>query len=120
MNSKATWLANDYALALQKFPERKFLFSTLSGIDPDPVYTADDVKQPLELPGEFPYTRGFQPSGYRGKLWTMRQFAGFGSAEQTNARFHKLLQAGQTGLSTAFDLPTLMGLDADHPFSVCA
>lgn len=118
MNSKSTWLANDYALALQKFPERKFLFSTLSGIDPDPVYTADDVKQPLEMPGEFPYTRGFQPSGYRGKLWTMRQFAGFGSAEQTNARFHKLLAAGQTGLSTAFDLPTLMGLDADHPFSV--
>ena len=118
MNSKSTWLANDYALALQKFPERKFLFSTLSGIDPDPVYTADDVKQPLEMPGEFPYTRGFQPSGYRGKLWTMRQFAGFGSAEQTNVRFHKLLNAGQTGLSTAFDLPTLMGLDADHPFSV--
>ena len=118
MNSKSTWLANDYALALQKFPERKFLFATLSGIDPDPVYTPDDVKQPLEMPGEFPYTRGFQPSGYRGKLWTMRQFAGFGSAEQTNARFHKLLAAGQTGLSTAFDLPTLMGLDADHPFSV--
>ena len=118
MNSKSTWLANDYALALQKFPERKFLFSTLSGIDPDPVYTADDVKQPLEMPGDFPYTRGFQPSGYRGKLWTMRQFAGFGSAEQTNVRFHKLLNAGQTGLSTAFDLPTLMGLDADHPFSV--
>ncbi len=118
MNSKSTWLTNDYAEALQKFPERKFLFSTMSGIDPDPVYTHDDVKQPLELPGEFPYTRGFQPSGYRGKLWTMRQFAGFGSAEQTNARFHKLLEAGQTGLSTAFDLPTLMGLDADHPFSI--
>ncbi len=118
MNSKSTWLANDYAVALQKFPERKFLFATMSGIDPDPVYTPEDVKQPLEMPGEFPYTRGFQPSGYRGKLWTMRQFAGFGSAEQTNARFHKLLEAGQTGLSTAFDLPTLMGLDADHPFSI--
>ena len=118
MNQKATWLANDYRAALQKFPERKFLFASLSGIDPDPVYTPDDVKQPLEMPGEFPYTRGFQPSGYRSKLWTMRQFAGFGSAEQTNARFHKLLEAGQTGLSTAFDLPTLMGLDADHPFSV--
>ena len=118
MNQKATWLVNDYRAALQKFPERKFLFASLSGIDPDPVYTPDDVKQPLEMPGEFPYTRGFQPSGYRSKLWTMRQFAGFGSAEQTNARFHKLLEAGQTGLSTAFDLPTLMGLDADHPFSV--
>jgi methylmalonyl-CoA mutase, N-terminal domain len=118
MNTKSTWLANDYAAALQKFPERKFLFSSMSGIDPDPVYTAEDAKTPLEMPGEFPYTRGFQPSGYRGKLWTMRQFAGFGSAEQTNARFHKLLEAGQTGLSTAFDLPTLMGYDADHPFSV--
>ena len=118
MNTKSTWLANDYAAALQKFPERKFLFSSMSGIDPDPVYTAEDAKTPLEMPGEFPYTRGFQPSGYRGKLWTMRQFAGFGSAEQTNARFHKLWEAGQTGLSTAFDLPTLMGYDADHPFSV--
>jgi methylmalonyl-CoA mutase, N-terminal domain len=117
MNSKSDWLANDYASAVKKFPERDFLFATMSGIEPDPVYTEEDAQTPLEMPGSYPFTRGIQASGYRGKLWTMRQFAGFGSAEQTNERFHKLLEAGQTGLSTAFDLPTLMGYDADHPFS---
>ncbi len=117
MKSKQDWLANDYAAAIQKFPERDFLFSSMSGINPDPVYTSNDAPPELEMPGEYPFTRGIQASGYRGKLWTMRQFAGFGSAEQTNERFHKLLEAGQTGLSTAFDLPTLMGYDADHPFS---
>jgi methylmalonyl-CoA mutase N-terminal domain/subunit len=118
MKPKNEWLANDYRSALSKFPERKFLFASMSGIDPDPVYTAEDAQTPLEMPGEYPFTRGLQTSGYRAKLWTMRQFAGFGSAEQTNARFHKLLSAGQTGLSTAFDLPTLMGYDSDHAFSV--
>jgi methylmalonyl-CoA mutase N-terminal domain/subunit len=117
MKTKSEWLANDYRVALERFPERKFLFASMSGIDPDPVYTREDVRADAEMPGEYPFTRGLQPSGYRGKLWTMRQFAGFGSAEQTNERFHKLLEAGQTGLSTAFDLPTLMGYDSDHAFS---
>src|SRR5204862_2736673 len=78
----------------------------------DPVYT-----QSIDagLPGQFPYTRGIHESMYRGRLWTMRQFAGFATAEETNARFRYLLSQGQTGLSVAFDLPTLMGLDADHP-----
>jgi methylmalonyl-CoA mutase, N-terminal domain len=115
---KNIWLESNYKNATAKFPERKFLFRTMSGIEPDPVYVFEDAPPELEMPGEYPYTRGTQASMYRAKLWTMRMFAGFGSAEQTNQRFHQLLQAGQTGLSTAFDLPTLMGYDSDHPFSV--
>jgi methylmalonyl-CoA mutase, N-terminal domain len=115
---KRAWLNNEYAKALERLPERDALFESMSGIDPDPVYTIEDALEPREMPGEYPYTRGVQQSMYRGRLWTMRMFAGFGSAEQTNERFHKLLGAGQTGLSTAFDLPTLMGYDADHPFSI--
>jgi methylmalonyl-CoA mutase N-terminal domain/subunit len=92
---------------------------TDSGIDVQGVYTPDDVKvdvaADLGTPGEYPYTRGIYPDMYRGRLWTMRQYAGFGSAAATNARFRYLLTAGQTGLSTAFDLPTQMGLDSDHP-----
>ncbi len=119
---KNEWMAGVYTPALAKFPERKSTFKNLSDLDPEPVYTADDLadfdpERDLGYPGAYPYTRGVQPSMYRGKLWTMRMFAGFGSAEQTNARFHALLRAGQTGLSTAFDLPTLMGYDSDHPFS---
>src|SRR6478672_11790230 len=89
---------------------------TDSGIEVEPVYTADDVAglEP-ELPGEFPFTRGPYPTMYRGRPWTMRQYAGFGSAEETNARFRYLLERGQTGLSTAFDLPTQLGLDSDDP-----
>src|SRR5688572_5383911 len=86
-----------------------------------PLYTALDVSpdsaDTLGVPGIFPYARGIHPTGYRGKLWTMRQFAGFGSASDTNARFKFLLEHGQTGLSTAFDFPTLMGYDSDHPRS---
>ncbi len=120
--NKNEWMHSVYAPAARTFPERKYNFSTLSNQTPDPLYTADDLhdwdpRRDLGHPGEFPYTRGVQPSMYRGRLWTMRMFAGFGSAEQTNERFHALLRAGQTGLSTAFDLPTLMGYDADHPFS---
>jgi len=94
--------------------------ATDSGIEIQPVYSGDDLagfNEAIELgqPGEFPYTRGVQSTMYRGKLWTMRQYAGFGSAEATNERFKFLLEAGQTGLSCAFDLPTQMGLDADHP-----
>lgn len=122
MKSKKDWLAEDYAAAQQRLPERDAVFETLSDIKVDPLYTQDDladwnVDEKLGYPGEFPYTRGVQTSMYRGKLWTMRMFAGFGTAEQTNERFHKLLAAGQTGLSTAFDLPTLMGYDSDHEMS---
>src|SRR5881394_2976985 len=104
-------------------PEREGeLFTTISGLENEPLYTAESV--PLEYdrdlgyPGVFPFTRGVYPSMYRGKLWTMRQFAGFGTAEETNERFRYLLDHGQTGLSTAFDMPTLMGYDSDHPRSL--
>ncbi len=103
-------------------PEREALFSTMSGVDVEPLYTPDNVEiqydRDLGFPGVFPYTRGVYPSMYRGRLWTMRQFAGFGMAEETNARFRYLLDQGQTGLSTAFDMPTLMGYDSDHPKSL--
>jgi methylmalonyl-CoA mutase, N-terminal domain len=98
------------------------LFSTISGLDVDPLYTAESVEldeeRELGYPGVFPFTRGVYPSMYRGKLWTMRQFAGFGTAEETNERFRYLLDHGQTGLSTAFDMPSLMGYDSDHPRSL--
>jgi methylmalonyl-CoA mutase N-terminal domain/subunit len=103
-------------------PERDALFSTVSGLPNEPLYTPDNVdvdyERDLGWPGVFPYTRGVYPSMYRGKLWTMRQFAGFGTAEETNARFRYLLEHGQTGLSTAFDMPTLMGYDSDHAKSL--
>jgi methylmalonyl-CoA mutase, N-terminal domain len=100
-------------------PEREGeLFSTISGLENEPLYTPDNVaieyERDLGYPGVYPFTRGVYPSMYRGKLWTMRQFAGFGTAEETNARFRYLLEHGQTGLSTAFDMPTLMGYDSDH------
>jgi len=98
-------------------PEREALFSTMSGEPVNPLYTEEDVKSDPGFPGEFPYTRGVYPSMYRGRLWTFRQFAGFGTAEETNERFHYLLDHGQTGLSTAFDMPSLMGHDSDHPRS---
>src|SRR5438132_610381 len=92
----------------------------MSDIERKPLYTAADLagfgpRQRLGAPGDFPFTRGIHPTMYRGKLWTMRQFAGFGSAEDTNRRYHFLLEHGQTGLSVAFDFPTLMGYDSDHP-----
>jgi methylmalonyl-CoA mutase N-terminal domain/subunit len=104
-------------------PERQGeLFSTISGLEIDPLYTADSVQideeRDLGYPGVYPFTRGVYPSMYRGKLWTMRQFAGFGTAEETNERFRYLLDHGQTGLSTAFDMPSLMGYDSDHPRSL--
>ena len=86
---------------------------TDSGIEIEPVYTADDVEVEPELPGEFPFTRGPYPDMYRGRPWTIRQYAGFASAEETNARFRYLLERGQTGLSVAFDLPTQLGYDSD-------
>jgi methylmalonyl-CoA mutase N-terminal domain/subunit len=97
-------------------PERDALFTTMSGEPVEPLYTAEDLpaEEEIGFPGEFPYTRGVYPSMYRGRLWTMRQFAGFGTAEETNERFRYLLDHGQTGLSTAFDMPSLMGHDSDH------
>src|SRR5437773_11280523 len=102
-------------------PERTRSFTTISGRVIDRLYTASDLVEyarDIDHPGEFPYTRGIHPTGYRGKLWTMRQFAGFGTPEDTNARYKTLLAAGGTGLSVAFDLPTLMGRDPDHELSL--
>jgi methylmalonyl-CoA mutase, N-terminal domain len=104
-------------------PERDGeLSSTISGLENEPLYTPDNVEidydADLAYPGVYPFTRGVYPSMYRGKLWTMRQFAGFGTAAETNERFRYLLQHGQTGLSTAFDMPSLMGYDSDHPRSL--
>ncbi|HET9324785.1 MAG TPA: methylmalonyl-CoA mutase family protein [Gaiellaceae bacterium] len=115
----AEWRRQLYEAA----PERQGeLFTTISGLEVDPLYTADSVdvdeERDLGYPGVYPFTRGVYPSMYRGKLWTMRQFAGFGTAEETNERFRYLLEHGQTGLSTAFDMPSLMGYDSDHPRSL--
>ena len=108
------WLA-----AYRASPERGVSFVTLSGEEVRALYTAADVADSvIGLPGQYPFTRGVYPSMYRGRLWTMRQFAGFGTAEETNERFRYLLEHGQTGLSTAFDMPTLMGYDSDHPRSL--
>jgi len=105
--------------AFARTRERDAPFSTISGEPIAPLYTEADLPaEPdaaIGLPGEFPFTRGVYPSMYRGRLWTMRQFAGFGTSEETNERFHYLLEHGQTGLSTAFDMPSLMGHDSDHP-----
>jgi methylmalonyl-CoA mutase, N-terminal domain len=113
------WLTDVYSSQ----PEREALFETISGQEVKPLYTEDDLAdwdpdRDLGYPGEHPYTRGVYPSMYRGRLWTMRQFAGFGTATETNERFRYLLDHGQTGLSTAFDMPTLMGLDSDHERSL--
>src|SRR5436305_11367682 len=100
-------------------------FRTLSGEPVRELYTAEDLPagaggpdDPIGRPGSFPFTRGIHPTMYRGRLWTMRQFAGYGTSEETNARFRYLLDHGQTGLSTAFDMPSLMGHDSDHPRSL--
>jgi methylmalonyl-CoA mutase N-terminal domain/subunit len=107
------WFRESYLAA----PERDALFETMSGEPVNPLYTEADVRNDPGFPGEYPYTRGVYPSMYRGRLWTFRQFAGFGTAEETNERFRYLLDHGQTGLSTAFDMPSLMGHDSDHPRS---
>jgi methylmalonyl-CoA mutase N-terminal domain/subunit len=119
---KERWKEETLDPALSKHPERKKSFQTVSLAEVDRLYTPADVEEldfnrDLSFPGEFPYTRGIHPTGYRGKLWTMRQFAGFSTPEETNARFKYLLEQGQTGLSVAYDLPTLMGYDADSPLS---
>ena len=116
-----SWERNEVANFVQRAPERAVEFSTLGGFALKRAYTALDVADtPLDdigLPGRYPFTRGPYPTMYRGRLWTMRQIAGFGTAEDTNQRFKYLIAHGQTGLSTDFDMPTLMGYDSDHPMS---
>ncbi|MEW6430357.1 MAG: methylmalonyl-CoA mutase family protein [Myxococcota bacterium] len=118
----ARWRGSTLAKALDKLPTRRDAFVTDSGIPIPDLLTAADRKgerfEELGLPGEWPYTRGVQPTMYRSRLWTMRQFAGFGTPRDTNARFKYLINHGMTGLSTAFDMPALMGYDADHPMSL--
>jgi methylmalonyl-CoA mutase N-terminal domain/subunit len=116
------WKEKTLEPALAKHPERKTRFETVSLEEVNRLYTPADIadqdfERDISFPGDFPYTRGIHPTGYRGKLWTMRQFAGFSTPEETNARFKYLLAQGQTGLSVAYDLPTLMGYDADSPLS---
>ena len=120
---KARWEHETLEPALKNSPERATSFTTISGRPIDRLYTAEDVEsvdyqRDVNNPGVFPYTRGIHPTGYRGKLWTMRQFAGFGTPDETNQRYKTLLKAGGTGLSVAFDLPTLMGRDPDHELSL--
>jgi methylmalonyl-CoA mutase N-terminal domain/subunit len=119
LDGAAAWRRELYDATPERTGE---LFSTISGIENEPLSTPESVEveydRDLGYPGVYPFTRGVYPSMYRGKLWTMRQFAGFGTAEETNERFRYLLEHGQTGLSTAFDMPTLMGYDSDHPRSL--
>jgi methylmalonyl-CoA mutase N-terminal domain/subunit len=122
-SGKERWAHDTLEPALKKAPERAASFTTISGRPIDRLYTSEDLDsidydRDINNPGAFPYTRGIHPTGYRGKLWTMRQFAGFGTPEETNARYKTLLKAGSTGLSVAFDLPTLMGRDPDHELSL--
>ena len=117
------WEEETVKPALESFPERKETFTTSSGIPLERVYVPQegcegDYEERLGFPGEYPYTRGIQPTMYRGRLWTMRQYAGYATAEESNERYKYLLQQGQTGLSVAFDLPTQIGYDADDPLAV--
>ncbi|HUR32686.1 MAG TPA: methylmalonyl-CoA mutase family protein, partial [Vicinamibacterales bacterium] len=117
--AKERWQRETLEPALKKAPERAASFTTISGHPIARLYAPEDIAaidpvQDIGTAGQFPYTRGIHASGYRGKLWTMRQFAGFGTPEETNRRYQALLKAGGTGLSVAFDLPTLMGRDPDH------
>ena len=116
---KKEWEEGTLKKTVTRFPERKKSFKTTSGIEVKRLYTPEDVQnldynEKLSFPGEYPYTRGVQPTMYRGKLWTMRQYAGFATAEESNKRYKYLLSQGQTGLSVAFDLPTQIGYDSDH------
>ncbi|MBL7191025.1 methylmalonyl-CoA mutase family protein [bacterium] len=116
---RQAWL-NNLKKVKAKFPERKPVFRTESGLPIDEIYEPEpdfDYEEKLGYPGQYPFTRGVQPNMYRGRFWTMRQYAGFGGAEESNRRYRILLEKGQTGLSVAFDLPTQMGYDSDHPLS---
>jgi methylmalonyl-CoA mutase, N-terminal domain len=120
MSGRERWEQRTWGPFVEQSRERRVRFESLSGIPVKPLYTPEDLEgwsyeRDAGYPGEFPFTRGVYPSMYRGRLWTMRMFAGFGRPEDTNRRFQYLLEQGQTGLSTAFDMPALMGYDADHP-----
>ncbi len=120
--NKQKWRETTLASTLKRSPERQDKFETSSNIEVDTVYAPEDLAnfdcfRDLGYPGEYPFTRGVQPNMYRGKIWTIRQYAGFGSAEETNQRYRYLLEQGQTGLSVAFDLPTQIGYDSDHPLA---
>ena len=121
---KHQWREETLAPAVSRYPERRESFETDSGLPIDALYAPEDLAdrdydyaQDIGFPGEFPYTRGVQPSAYRGRVWTMRQYSGYATAEDTNRRFRYLLEQGQTGLSVAFDLPTQIGYDSDHPLA---
>ena len=121
-NNKQQWNDSTFEPVKKRFGERRDRFETDSGIEVDTVYTPEDLKSfdyadDLGYPGEYPYTRGVQPNMYRGRVWTMRQYSGFASPEESNARYRYLLEQGQTGLSVAFDLPTQTGYDSDHPLA---
>ena len=117
--TKKEWLNTTYEAFCQKGGERSEAFKTMSGVKIDPLYTPEDIgnnyNDEIGYPGEYPYTRGIYPTMYRGRFWTMRQYAGFGDAKQSNDRYKYLLENGQTGLSVAFDLPTQIGYDSDNP-----
>jgi methylmalonyl-CoA mutase N-terminal domain/subunit len=120
--TKQEWLENRLTPALKRSAPRQEKFETSSGVEIDTLYTPEDLPDfdyvhDLGYPGEYPFTRGVQPNMYRGRIWTIRQYAGFGTAEETNQRYRYLLEQGQTGLSIAFDLPTQIGYDSDHPLA---
>ncbi len=118
---KKEWLDSTYGPYIAKNAERKATFESSSLSPLEPLYAPEDVPSPYEealgYPGEYPYTRGIYPTMYRGRLWTMRQYAGFSTAEESNQRYKYLLEKGTTGLSVAFDLPTQLGYDADDPMT---
>ena len=121
--SKKDWIDSVWSPAVEKRKERDINFSTTSDIDIEPIYGPEDLPNPSDsddigYPAQYPFTRGVQPTMYRGRLWTMRQYSGFASAEETNTRYRYLLDQGQTGLSMAFDLPTQTGYDSDHPIAL--
>ena len=122
--NKQQWREETLSPSVERYPERRESFETDSGLPIDALYAPEDLgdrgfdyAEDIGFPGEFPYTRGVQPSAYRGRVWTMRQYSGYATAEDTNRRFRYLLEQGQTGLSVAFDLPTQIGYDSDHPLA---
>ncbi len=121
-DERKRWEEETLTPLLKRFPERKLNFQTPSGVPLPPVLTPSDPDpdylDQLGFPGEYPFTRGVQPTMYRGRFWTMRQYAGYATAEESNRRYRYLLEQGQTGLSVAFDLPTQIGYDADDPMAV--
>jgi len=121
MSNYEDWLKDTYNKFKSKNPERKTKFTTASFTPVKEIFTPDDVKgnydEKLNFPCEYPFTRGIQPTMYRGRFWTMRQYAGFGTAKESNERYRYLLDKGQSGLSVAFDLPTQIGYDSDDPIA---